>query len=86
MHFEVMLYLKDVIFLGAFLWPVTMTEMVTVVLESGQHDNDDAALFPDHLPEIGNCLAQWTLCYDVRGVPGIVISLKHNSLISLTIF
>ena len=51
-----LLYLKDVIFLGAFLWPVSMTEMITVVLESGQHDNDDATLFPDHLPEIGNGL------------------------------
>ncbi len=69
-------YLKDVIFLGAFLGPVTMTKMISVVLESCQHDNDDATLFPNHLPKIGNGLAQWTLCYDVRGVPRIVIGLK----------
>ena len=64
------------IFFWPFFGPVSVTEMVAVVLKSGQHDDDHATLFPDHLPEIGHSLTQGTLGHDVGWVPRIVISLE----------
>ena len=52
-----------------------MTEMVTVVLEAGEHDDDNAALFPNHLPEVGHGLVQRPLAHDVRRIPWVVVRL-----------
>lgn len=34
---------------GAFIWPVAVTLLDTVLGQGAQHDNDSAAMFPHHL-------------------------------------
>ena len=63
----------------ALLRPVSVTELVTVVLKSGEHDNDDTALLPDHLPEVCHRLGQGTLGHDVRWVPRVMVTLRDKN-------
>ena len=55
-----------------------MAKVVAVVLEPGEHDDDDTALLPDHLPEVSHGLAQRTLSHDVGRVPGIMVGLLEK--------
>lgn len=42
--------LIDMIERGAFIWPVAVTLLDTVLSQRAQHDDDSAAMFPHHLP------------------------------------
>lgn len=41
--------LVDVVKRGAFIRPVAVTLLDTVLSQGAQHDNDSAAMFPHHL-------------------------------------
>lgn len=41
--------LINVVKRGAFIWPVAITLLDTVLSKRAQHDNDSAAMFPHHL-------------------------------------
>ena len=71
-------YLVDVINLRALFGPIAMTQREGVLGETGEHDDDDAALLPDHLPEVGGCAGQGALGRDVGRVPGVVVRLRGN--------
>ena len=60
-HFVKVLREKD------YMWLVQCGEVVMNTClaglhEVGEHDNGDSVLFPDHLPQVGHCLLQGTLC------------------------
>ena len=50
-----------------------MTQLVAVLRQFGEHHDDDTALFPDHLPEVGHGVGHWALGDDVGRVPGVVV-------------
>ena len=71
-------HLEDVVLLGSLGRPVSVAELQAVVLETGQHHDDDAALLPDHLPEVGHRAGERGLAHDVGGVAGVVVNLNKR--------
>ena len=70
--------LEDVVLLGALGRPVAVAELEAVVLEPREHHDDDAALLPDHLPEVGHGAGEGRLAHDVGRVAGIVVNLERR--------
>ena len=71
-------HLVDVVEVGALLGPVAVAHGDSVLGEFGQTDDDHAALFPHHLPEVSHCVGQRALGGDVGRVPGVVVRLKEQ--------
>lgn len=65
-------HLEDVVLLRAFFRPVTVAQLMAVVLQAGQHDDDHAALLPNHLPKVGHRRGQGGLRGDVGRRSGVV--------------
>lgn len=69
-------YFVYVVEIGSLFRPVAVTHRDSVLRQFSQHDDDHAALFPHHLPEVRHGVRQRSLWCDVRRVPGVMVSLK----------
>lgn len=58
-----------------------MTHGYTILGELGQLHDDYTALFPDHLPEVGNSVWQRSLGGNVGRVPWVVVGLEEENII-----
>lgn len=75
------MHFVDVVQLGTFFGPVAMTHRLSFLGETRQHDNHDATLLPDELPEVRGGLRHWALGRYVRRIARIVIGLKDKNLL-----
>lgn len=63
-----------------------MAELLPVLREPSQHDHDDAALLPHHLPEVGGGVRQRTRGGDVGRVARVVVRLPMEMWAILVCF
>lgn len=72
------MYFVVLIDFASLLGPIPIAHAESIFAQSGQHHNNDAALFPDHLPEVGFGSRQGALGHDVRRIAWVVISLANE--------
>lgn len=65
-----------------FFRPVAVAQLLSVLRQAREHDHDDAALLPHHLPEVRGCVSHRTGCGDVCWVARVVVSLKNTLVMS----
>ena len=70
--------LIDMVKFRSLFRPVAMAQLLSVLGEAREHDHNDAALLPHHLPEVGRRVRHGAGGGDVRGVAGVVVRLGKN--------
>lgn len=76
--------LIDMVKFRSLFRPVAVAQLLSVLGEAREHDHDDAALLPHHLPEVGRRVRHRAGGGDVRGVAGVVVRLETQGVISFT--
>ncbi len=71
-------YLKDVVLFGALFRPISCAQLISIVLEPGEHHDDNTPLLPDHLPEVSHRLTKWSLAHNVGWISWIMVSLEKT--------
>lgn len=59
----------------SLLRPISVAKLLTVLSEASKHDHHDAALLPDHLPEVRGGMGEGSSGCDVCRVARIVVGL-----------
>lgn len=72
------IYLIDMIQFRSLLRPVAVAKLLSVLGEAREHDHDDAALLPHHLPEVGGRVRHGSSCRDVCRVAGVMVGLMNK--------